>query len=275
MSAGLLETVRLHTSSTGWVERRRYDDGALVVRKVQRQPRKLHQELHALRDWAPALQPWVPRLTAEDSSAGWFELEARPGVAPAAPWSEAVFREAGRFLARLHALPRVDDDPVPLASALEHRLDRFQVEAARCFDPSWVAEVCDGVRTAAFAGPLVRVPCHRDFAPYNWLVDMTEGAPERSTFRLSVIDFEHARLDWAQLDRARIDALVLASKPSLRAAFDEGYGEPTSSFDPERRALAGWEAMRTHVWGVAHGDRGFRARGARMLEALGYGHAVE
>lgn len=252
----------LHTSPTGRVERHARG-GETIIRKVQRQPRKLRQEIDALRAWGPRLQPWVPRLLAVDERAGWFDLEDRPGAAPSSDGlPPEVAREAGRCLRVLHELSVEDTDPVPLADAIERRLARFRAEAAGYVDPARIGVIVDRVQAAlqatAEADRLWRVPCHRDFAPYNWLVT-SEGD-------LTVLDFEHARLDWAPLDRARLDALVLAEHPEARAAFDASYPPPIS--EAVRWALADWEAARTYVWGRMHDDAEFVARGERMMQAV-------
>ena len=54
-----------------------------------------------------------------------------------------------------------------------------------------------------------RVPCHRDFTERNWLVQ---------NGRFTVIDFEHARLDWALVDVER----TLSSIPRASNGLGDG-----------------------------------------------------
>lgn len=245
------------------MERRIFSDGTTRIRKHHTQPRKLDQECSALRGWGPQLAAWVPRFLGADRGAGWLDLEDRPGQVPVEPLSPEAAFEAGRFSGALHRLEIEDSDPVSLERALSMRLDRFERDAVRHLRRPEVRDVVEAVRSALERERGARRrPCHRDFAPYNWLVCPAEDG----SVGLTVLDFEHARMDWVLLDRARLDALVLFSNPAARAAFDRGYGaEP----DRETRvALARWEAARTLVWGRMHDDELFVARGERMLRAV-------
>jgi len=92
-----------------------------------------------------------------------------PATAP--DWV-TVMEDAGGWLARLHQRDMWQVDDVPLGEAYRARVERVESElGAR--EP--------GVLTSAIRARLdalpsrlggrVRVPCHRDFTPDNWLVD--------------------------------------------------------------------------------------------------------
>jgi aminoglycoside phosphotransferase (APT) family kinase protein len=63
-------------------------------------------------------------------------------------------------------------------------------------------------------------PCHLDFQPRNWLI----GPPGD----VSVIDFEHARIDLPARDLVRLRFRTWPGRPDLRDAFLEGYGRSLS-----------------------------------------------
>jgi aminoglycoside phosphotransferase (APT) family kinase protein len=63
-------------------------------------------------------------------------------------------------------------------------------------------------------------PCHLDFQPRNWLVS--------SPGDVSVIDFEHARIDLPARDLVRLRFRTWPGQPDLRDAFLDGYGHPLS-----------------------------------------------
>jgi Ser/Thr protein kinase RdoA (MazF antagonist) len=63
-------------------------------------------------------------------------------------------------------------------------------------------------------------PCHLDFQPRNWLVS--------SPGDVSVIDFEHARIDLPARDLVRLRFRTWPGHPDLRDAFLDGYGRPLS-----------------------------------------------
>jgi hypothetical protein len=62
------------------------------------------------------------------------------------------------------------------------------------------------------------VPCHLDFQPRNWLVNTCGD--------LSLVDFEHARVDLPVRDLVRLRFRIWPDRPALREAFLTGYGRP-------------------------------------------------
>lgn len=238
----------------------------LAFLKVHRQARKYRQEVHALRRWAP-LAGSAPRLLAARGAAPQaLLLSARPGrgvdqLAPDDPRLVRAHAAAGAWLRRLHDLPFVDDDPVPLADALRMRLASWAQRQPDAFAPATLARL-GGLLDAADWSGAPRRPCHGDFSPRNWLWDDAVG--------LSVIDFEHAKPDaWVVDVHGLIDGPWRA-RPDLEAAFWDGYGGLPTQADAARiTAVRALYAVGTVAWGRAHGDGAFAAAGAEVLRRLG------
>jgi Ser/Thr protein kinase RdoA (MazF antagonist) len=70
--------------------------------------------------------------------------------------------------------------------------------------------------------PLLRVPCHGDYTPRNWLVDGE---------RLHILDFASARTDVWVSDLTYLETGVWRERPELRAGFLEGYGRVPDAAD--------------------------------------------
>jgi len=169
--------------------------------------------------------------------------------APSPDWA-TVMEDAGGWLARLHRRAVWHVDYVPLGEAYRARVERVESElGAR--EP--------GVLTSAIRARLdalpsrlggrVRVPCHRDFTPDNWLVD----PPHLQ----GVIDFEHARSDLPEADVARLVNEGWLDAPERRQAFMRGYeaseGPATLEGDVVRD-VALLEALTTLAWALRHRD---------------------
>jgi hypothetical protein len=278
--------------------------GVALVIKQHRHPRPFEQELRAYRDWLPRLTlaaddaarshaplagppprthagsgsaardallpaapPHVasaraPTLLAHDARALALAIDLAPGArlslgthdSTAARGAHAA---AGRFARALHALAVVDDDPVPLLDAVSARLAAWHGRAAGLLSPA----ERDGLdrlarRRDAFADAR-RVACHRDFTPDNWLL---AGAS------LSVLDFEHARLDAAEVDLVKLRADVWPAEPALADAFLGGYGPLTVDAAARLDVLLGLHAVATLAWAERHDDPAFRALGRRALD---------
>lgn len=246
------------------VWRLRARDGAEAVLKAPPPGRAFAQERHALSAWAPSV-PGAPRLVAcREAEPRALLLELRPGrpVADlAGDGHEIHHRAAGAALARLHALPHRDDDPLPLARAWPRRAEGWARRAAGRL-PAGEVEALLRSAGADLAGA-VRVPCHRDVDPDNWLWDEAAG--------LSPIDFEHARADLWLVDVAKLWTGPWARRPGLEPAFWRGYGrEPTERERAWLRAAASLHALATLVRAAEGGDERLAAVGraarARVLE---------
>ena len=112
-------------------------DGHERVVKQFRSARAYEQEHRALSRWFGAQERLggarVPKLIAAAPELAALILERLPGTALDNDAEEApdVHRAAGRFLAALHQLPWVDDDPLPLADALVRGCARLRSNPSR------------------------------------------------------------------------------------------------------------------------------------------------
>jgi hypothetical protein len=248
------------------VARLEADDGRRAVLKVHRQERKHRQERFALETWAASLPGTPTLLAARDGQPSALLMSARPGVLVDArehprPTLLRAHEAAGAWLRRLHRLPFVDQDPVPLPEALRARLDGWSRRAAGPLAAETLRWVSTRVAEADLSGAR-RVPCHRDFGPRNWLWDDTAG--------LSVIDFEHARPDVWWVDVHRLVDEAWRADPGLEDAFWLSYGRRPDA--DERRlgdVLRLLYAVGTVAWGAEHGDARFEAQGRAVLQRLG------
>ncbi len=221
------------------------------VLKLYRPPRGADRERRAYQEWAPSLAPWTaPFYDGPEDDPGAFVLGYVPGETATFAAPPAIFEAAGRFAAKLHHLPHRDKDVLPLSLALHRRLD-----AARRRDGAIDAAIYESVARLIEAGDFGgRVPCHRDFAPWNWRV--FEG-------RLGVLDFGQARADTWLMDLVK---LVVRWTPAQEEAFFSGYGRGLS--EGEARALAalvGLHGLGSIQWGLRHALRRPTIEGERAL----------
>ena len=245
-------------------------DGRVVYLKMFRAGRAERQESEAWRRWAPMMDARLRRLASAPgmivtpevagecvASWEWFEGDGlRDGVVDDAKPSDkssgghadrlvVIFRAAGHRLARLHAIDERDVDAMTPAEAMRRRFVAASRRLAERTDrSSHATAIVDHVvstvtRLAAgieslFDGDdeIRRVPCHRDFGPWNWI-----WCPQSE--RLGVIDFEHARLDDPLVDFAKLEAARWWGCPWLRDAFFDGYGGRPRRRDARR--------LRAHV----------------------------
>ena len=246
-------------------------DGEAKLRRVVRTSRKLAQEHHAYRRWTLQLAPHVPRLvTVEDDPPALVmtELPGRPPAdLPLALIQERdVHARAGALLARLHGVREPDEDGLCIEDALRRRAESLLRRAARTEAEAlaeWAAERIARALEVASGQRLERVPCHRDFEPRNWLVQL--GPP----LTVSLVDFEHARMDLALADLTRLRCLVWANRPDLEEAFFRGYGVRLGRIERVLLEALSWlDAVGTTVWGIRQGDLTFTERGRCMVRAL-------
>ena len=233
--------------------------------KCHRHPRKFRQEHVALRTWAPRLEG-TPRLVAHRTAApSALLLSALPGTPahrmPADHRQQtALHHAAGRWLRALHDLPFTDQDALPVADALQRRLDGWARRAGAHVPAATIAWLRRMLRDLDL-GSVSRVPCHADYGPRNWLWDARTG--------LAVIDFEHARPDVWLVDVHRLIDGPWQRRPGLEEAFWDGYGRM-----PDERETALVTAMRamyalgTVAWARAHDDAAFESGGWRVLRRL-------
>ena len=221
-------------------------------------PARYYAELTAYRRWVPALQGAAPRLRAFDDSLQAIILSAAPGEATSWPASEAsglpadrsaerhVQRAAGTILRSLHDAQPAQSWPDFPAVKLE-QFERLKPAAAALLQPRTLNLAGAQIATLADVPVPTQVPCHHDYTPRNWLIH--HGA-------VHVIDFEWSGLDARVADFARLHLGVWATRPDLREAFLDGYGQELSL--EEHEILRGC-AVLTAVWLVV------RARETRQL----------
>lgn len=241
-------------------------DGRGFVVKGHRGHRGFAQELEALRSWFGEERELggagVPELIAVDEQARTLLMRRAPGR-PVSDLDDdeagPAHAAAGRFLAALHGLACVDEDPLALDEALQRRFrawSRVCAGALELEEELLVAALEPGV--VDFSG-LARVPCHRDFSPSNWLWDGS---------RLVVVDFEHARLDCGLVDLAKLCVAEWVRAPALRRAFFRGYGASLDELGVRRlRSVVALHALASLGWGLRHYDPAFVAEGRRALQA--------
>lgn len=258
-----LERVRAHGVRSG-VWRATSPVGTRLYLK-RRPPRAYAQETAAYRDWVPRLPGHGPRLVAAtDAKRGLFAVSEVVGDNGAAALREAhlrlhILEGAGRCLRALHELPHVDDDPLEVNDALQLRADHC-LAIARPLVPigQWPA-----VRAALKQPPRAtrpRAPCHRDFQPDNWLVDLSPpGTP-----RFALIDFEHSRADHPMVDLAKLQGSTL-QEPAAREAFFAGYGALTDGDEELLRWATDLHAVVTHCWAHRHDVLCLREEAAQLM----------
>ena len=235
-----------------------------IVIKCFDSPRLFEQEQHALAAWLAGRQELggarVPELLVADASLRSVVCTRLLGASPSGlelGELDLVHRAAGRCLAALHRQPAVDADPLPLAAALTRRhraWSRACADALNARERELVLDLAPS--TALFEGAR-RVPCHRDFTPDNWLWD---------GHSLGLIDFEHARLDLALVDLAKLVVGSWDRRPALELAFFEGYGRRLSAKEcTQLRSVVVLHGVASLAWGLRHHDLGFVAEGHRAL----------
>lgn len=246
--------------------------------KVHRRAGKFRAESAAYAEWTCAVGE-APRLIAEQGGERSGRphallLEAVPGeplLAAASALSgeslRSLYGRAGRWLGRLHALPYGDKDPLDVLGALRKRSEAWSQRARGLIDPTVIEAVHSAVAAPWPDGlPMpARVRCHRDYTARNWVTDGTA---------FHVIDFEHARADWALVDLERVQSSLADERDrGEMAAFDEGYAAVRGSATLEGlrsggllRRAALHAALCKVAWAVEHADAAFEAEGRRQLE---------
>ncbi|KIG17709.1 hypothetical protein DB30_02984 [Enhygromyxa salina] len=230
-------------------------------------PRLFEQERGVLADWFARGGELlggarVPELLAANASLQTLVMTRVAGAPVGDEGSEngelaELHRAAGRCLAALHQLPVADRDPMPLVQALARRHRAWSRACEQALAPPEQRVVRTLAPSPALFDGAVRVPCHRDFTPNNWLWDGRT---------LALVDFEHARLDLALVDLAKLVAASWHSDRSLELAFFEGYGRQLTTRErTQLRSALMLHGVASLAWGLRHQDSGFVALGRRAL----------
>lgn len=238
-------------------------DGQRVF--VKRCRDKYDQEVHAYRAWTPHLLGRCPELIAAHDDLRTLIVTAVDGVLAQDAELDAdgeldVYRQAGRFLADLHAL-EIDGD-VDHVAVFVDRAERWVQRATDIVDAAdraWVmARITETVPTLH---AIRRGPCHRDYTPRNWVIDTD------ATVR--VIDFGHTRVDYWILDVDKLWSDQWIDRPAREAAFWDGYGtRPTHEESNVLEAVSALGALSTIVWSREHDDIRYEAHGRAHLARL-------
>lgn len=240
-----------------------YGDGQRCVAKAARQDKHHRRELHAYREWVPALGDRAPALLAHDDALRLLVLSWVPGRAAdqtGKPLTPEVYAQAGRLTRLLHDSAAPVTDP-SFAERLTGRLDEYVNRGGRLLSPADVAFARDRVREVATLPSPATVPCHGDNQPRNWVID--------DAGRVGMIDFGRAERDiWIQ-DASRMYFRHWPDRPDLQRAFFDGYGRQPGAADWSLlRGYAAYSALSTVVWAREHDDAEFEAEGRTMLERL-------
>lgn len=251
--------------ATGTVVKMRGSNVDLIA-KLHRSPSLHEREVHAYRAWTPHLGAATPELIAVAPELPGIVITAVPGTpldthSPSPDDERDAHRDAGRILARLHALPTqaaASDITDYLADRGEHWLARLGHHITQ-HDAHLVREHLRLLRSTTHT----RVaPCHLDFQPRNllWHTDR----------RTRVIDFENSREDLAARDLARLATRIWPQRPDLREAFLDGYGPLEASDTAVLHHVTALEAVTSMAHGLQHGDDYLLDLGRRLLANLAH-----
>lgn len=251
--------------------------------------------MHGYERWAPAFGAYAPPLLGVHEEAPLSLLTGElPGSVlenvqlPVEP-ERAAWHRAGQMLAVLHeaaAKPAGAGQPAgaegsffgpcgrdgtPLDAPVYDAVEYVETELARELDKAILAGYLDDAEVAvlraaqrlapSFAGERP-VPCHRDYCPYNWLVD------ERGEW-VGVIDFEFSCWDVRVAEFSRYPDWEWMHRPDLVEALLEGYGRRLTAREEQQCLVARAQyALGAITWGMEVSYLGFVAEGREALRYL-------
>ncbi|MEN0065392.1 MAG: aminoglycoside phosphotransferase family protein [Myxococcota bacterium] len=194
----------------------------------------------------------VPERLAQQRSLKVRLLHEVPGRPVTLDDPPEVFAQAARVLARIHRIPCAQE-ALSLGEAMAQRATAWAVRPGA---PPVGQAIVDWVVAHREALDALRVWCHRDYLPQNWLFH--HGA-------LGLLDFEHTRPDHPLVDWVRLEAWPWSE--AQRAAFVEVLGEPDADALRGNLAIYG---LATWVWARDRRDVDLTAVGRRALERAGF-----
>ncbi len=236
--------------------------GERVVAKAHRRATRFEAESLAYERWVPSLGQRAPQLIAADPVAQVIivtKLDGRPLSRPVADVDlPEVYRQAGELLARYHRA----DPPVRINGYADQQRQRFADWIARAgervLDYDQIAFVERKLAVLDEAPDPFGVPCHRDWQPFNWIVDEA-GV-------ISVIDFELSQIDPWYEDLLRLWWYEWTATPQLAAPFFDGYGRrPSESETRMLLAKSALDHLIAIVWAAEHADDSVRDHAHRSL----------
>ncbi|GAB3429520.1 hypothetical protein GCM10027569_74510 [Flindersiella endophytica] len=241
-------------------------DGLQWFVKRPARTEQYERERTAYLRWVPALGDRAPALRAYDDKLGVLLLSAVPGALDYAAGASA-HQDAGRVLRRLHsaeALPVWDD----FAAEKLAELESWTPRAASLLDAAELDFAYGSLRALEGLPPPVRVPCHLDYTPRNWLIS---SSSDGGGLRVHVIDFEWATPEVWVNDIARLHYGYWRDRPDLRDAFLDGYGRvPTEDELALMRGSYALSAVWMIVWAHDHGEQAFESGLRDNLKALAH-----
>ncbi|MGI8901108.1 MAG: phosphotransferase enzyme family protein, partial [Nocardioides sp.] len=187
-------------------------------------------EVHAYRNWVPALSGHAPSLRAADADLSTILVTALPG-GPVDTGDAEVHHRAGELLRRLHhsrpARPRrspVTGGATKLAGVLQRHSTLFSP-----WEIAFVRGCAEGMSRLPITD---NVACHGDYRPHNWLVD------DAGVVR--VVDFGDAKWAVAASEFAGLFYGPWWEDRALAAVFFDGYGRSLdeNEWDFVRRRVA-------------------------------------
>jgi hypothetical protein len=221
---------------------------------------KHDREVHAYHHWTRALGPSAPELVAIDDPAMIIITTALSGEPCPGEGTVVTFRQAGALLRRFHDA----ESPIELPWFRDWLQDRGRhwTSQARTLLSNADAGVVASHLAALCDGPILRgSPCHLDFQPRNWLVSQSGN--------VSLIDYEHSRIDLTARDFVRLRFRVWAARPDLQDAFFHGYGRPLTEDEDELVwHLGALDALTALARGHQTGDKELTAAGLATLQQL-------
>jgi aminoglycoside phosphotransferase len=223
---------------------------------------RFSRELHAYETVLGAFGDQVPRLVGSSGSARCLLFSALPGELArggARAADPEVHRQAGEFLARLHAsLP--PEPAVGMGEGLADRRVEMLRRATGLIGTGQLAFLHRATEPLELPNPMT-VLCHLDFWTRNWMVD------HAGTLR--VFDFGQAGRDLAVRDFGLLARHAWLVNPDLQDAFFAGYGRRLT--EAEQRTTDGFVALsvlRAILRAHNRGDRAAFVRARRTLTRL-------
>ncbi len=232
--------------------------------KRHRQEKAYHRELSAYHSWVPVLGGRAPWLRASDDALRALVMSVVPGSVAADTLASGeevgVHEQAGALLRRFHDAE--SPEPWPgYPQRVAELLEQWIARGGDLIDEAQRTFAREEVRRLVELPEPMRVPCHRDYTPRNWLVD-GEGT-------VRVIDFGHARKDVWVNDLNRMYFAEWRGRPDLRDAFLSGYGRSLAEEDHAvLRGAAVLGAVSSIVWAREHHDPHFEAHHRDVLARL-------
>ncbi len=259
-----------HTQSRVWRAAR--PDGSAFYVKHHAEPYLFERHSYACHHWVRQLPACVPAcvpelVAASDAALGTMIFGQVPGrlleLVPLPPKLELdVYRDAGRVARAMHTLNCEDDPSFDAAADFTASAHDYCRRARGLVDNATLDWAADMLRDGSSFKGHRRVPCHRDYSPRNWLVEVIDGRA-----KLCVIDFERARLDLGLYDFQRMWPDHFRARPERQRAFFDGYGAQLSPEDEHNLKLL---VLRTSIatlsWAAAHADAAFLRQAIETIE---------